>query len=104
MAELRDRQEFTFEAALECGTDSCVRKLGTHGHTRQGHGQVQPRDARRVAVFPKKMLFSKIVPNCKKLGLLDPGDGWLRDRFTDIGVIEFENWIDTGEEYADSMR
>ncbi len=24
------------------------------------------------------MLFSKIVPNCKKLGLLDAGDGWLR--------------------------
>ena len=41
------------------------------------------------------------MPNCKKLGLLDAGDGWLRDRFTDIGVIEYENWVDTGEEYAD---
>ena len=49
----------------------------------------------------QKMLFSKIVPNCKKLGLLDAGDGWLRDRFTDIGVIQFEDWVDTGEEYAD---
>ena len=26
----------------------------------------------------QQMLFSKIVPNCKKLGLLDAGDGWLR--------------------------
>ena len=41
-----------------------------------------------------------IRDSCKKLGLLDAGDGWLRDRFTDIGVIEFENWVDTGEEYA----
>ena len=41
------------------------------------------------------------MPNCKKLGLLDAGDGCLRDRFTDIGVIELEDWIDTGEEYAD---
>ena len=49
----------------------------------------------------QRLLFSKIVPNCKKLGLLDAGDGWLRDRFTDIGVIQFEDWIDTGEEYAD---
>jgi hypothetical protein len=49
----------------------------------------------------QKMLFSKIVPNCKKLGLLDAGDGWLRDRFTDIGVIEFENWVDTVDEYDD---
>ena len=46
------------------------------------------------------MLFSKIVPNCKKLGLLDAGDGWLRDRFTELGVIQFEDWVDTGEEYS----
>ena len=44
-------------------------------------------------------LFSKIVPNCKKLGLLDAGDGWLRDRFTEIGVIQFEDAADTGEEH-----
>jgi hypothetical protein len=47
----------------------------------------------------QQMLFSKIVPNCKKLGLLDAGDAWLRDRFTEIGVIQFEDWVDTGEEY-----
>jgi hypothetical protein len=46
------------------------------------------------------LLFSKIVPNCKKLGLLDAADGWLRDRFTELGVIQFEDWVDTGEEYA----
>jgi hypothetical protein len=39
------------------------------------------------------------VPNCKKLGLLDASGGWLRERFTEIGVIQFENWVDTGEEY-----
>ena len=49
----------------------------------------------------QQMLFSKIVPNCKKLGLLDAADGWLRDRFTETGVIQFEDWVDTGEEYAD---
>ena len=46
-----------------------------------------------------QMLFSKIVPNCKKLGLLDANDGWLRKRFQEIGVIQFEDWVDTGEEY-----
>ena len=45
------------------------------------------------------LLFSKIVPNCKKLGLLDAADGWLRTKFTELGVIEFEAWVDTGEEY-----
>jgi len=45
------------------------------------------------------MLFSKIVPNCKKLGLLDAADGLLRKRFTELGVIAFEDWADTGAEY-----
>ena len=45
-------------------------------------------------------LFSKIVPNCKKLGLLDAGDGWLREKFTEIGVIEYEDAVDTETEYA----
>ena len=31
------------------------------------------------------LLFSKIVPNLKKLGLLDAADGWLREKFTEIG-------------------
>ena len=44
----------------------------------------------------RKMLFSKIVPNLKKLGLLT---GWLRDRFAELGVLQFEDWADTGEEY-----
>jgi hypothetical protein len=48
----------------------------------------------------QQLLFSKIVPNCKKLGLLDAADGWLRQRFAEIGVIQFEDWTDTGEEYS----
>ncbi|MDY7106002.1 MAG: hypothetical protein S0880_32855 [Actinomycetota bacterium] len=26
-------------------------------------------------------------------------DGWLRQRFTELGVIQFEDMADTGEEY-----
>jgi len=38
------------------------------------------------------------VPNVKKLGLLDAADGWLRKKFTELGVIEFEDWADATEE------
>ena len=44
------------------------------------------------------LLFSKIVPNCKKLGLLDAADGWLRTKFTEMGAIAFEQPCDTTEE------
>lgn len=50
--------------------------------------------------FFQQMLFSRIVPNCRKLGLLDAADGWLRARFTDLGVIGFEHLEDTAAELA----
>jgi hypothetical protein len=43
-------------------------------------------------------LFSKIVPNLKKLGLLDAADGWLRTKFTEMGAIAFENLTDSTED------
>jgi rubrerythrin len=100
-AELRDRQEFAFEAALQM-RDRFMRqevweRMGVDVKDMVKFTLAMPDELR---IF-QKMLFSKIVPNCKKLGLLDAGDGWLRDRFTDIGVIEFENWVDTVDEYDD---
>ena len=47
----------------------------------------------------QSLLFSKIVPNCKKLGLLDAGDGWLRRRFGEINILQYEDWVDTSAEY-----
>ena len=44
------------------------------------------------------LLFSKIVPNLKKLGLLDAADGWLRQKFTEMGAIAFEHLADSTEE------
>lgn len=44
------------------------------------------------------LLFSKIVPNLKKLGLLDAADGWLRGKFTEMGAIAFEHLSDSTED------
>jgi hypothetical protein len=49
----------------------------------------------------QQMLFAKIVPNCKKLGLLDRNDKWLRHKFEEMGVIQFEDWQDTTDEVDD---
>jgi hypothetical protein len=97
-AELRERQEFAFEAAVRMRD----RFLQQEVWDRMGikPSEILPlviQDPGR-AMF-QQMLFSKIVPNCKKLGLLDAGDGWLRTKFTELGVIQFEDWQDTGEEY-----
>jgi hypothetical protein len=36
----------------------------------------------------RRLLFSRIVPNVKKLGLLTP---WLRERFHELGILSFEH-------------
>ena len=100
-AELRERQEFAFEAAVRMRD----RFLSQEVWERMGV-PVKPMVANFLALPAdqkpfQNILFSKIVPNCKKLGLLDAGDGWLRRRFEEIHVIEFEDWVDTGEEYED---
>jgi hypothetical protein len=100
-AELLERQEFAFEAAVRMRD----RFLQQEVWERMGI-DVRAMVRRLLAVPPEEnmfqqMLFSKIVPNCKKLGLLDANDGWLRQRFTELGVIQFEDWKDTGEEYGD---
>jgi hypothetical protein len=100
-AELRERQEFAFDAASRLQR----RFLQAEVWERMGVDPQAVNEALDRADPPQQrmfqqMLFSKIVPNCKKLGLLDAGDGWLRERFTEIGVIQFEDWVDTGEEYA----
>jgi hypothetical protein len=98
-AELLERQEFAFEAAVRMRD----RFLQQEVWDRMG---VDKRKIMKMMLeIPddqlifQQMLFSKIVPNCKKLGLLDANQGWLRKRFEEIGVIQFEDWADTGEEY-----
>jgi hypothetical protein len=97
-AEMRDRQEFAFEAAVRMRDrflqQEVWERMGIDAKTMLPLVVVAPQ--RRMF---QTMLFSKIVPNCKKLGLLDANDGWLRTKFTELGVIGFEDNPDTGEEY-----
>jgi hypothetical protein len=98
-AEIKERQEFAFEAAVR------MRDRFLQQETWERLGVDVQEAVKAMQTSPERpifqsFLFSKIVPNLKKLGLLDAGDGWLRARFTELGVIQFEDWVDTGEEYA----
>jgi len=97
-AEMKDRQEFAYEAAVRMRD----RFMSQEVWERMG---VNPRDVLPIVMRDptrdmfQQMLFSKIVPNCKKLGLLDRNEQWLRRRFEEMGVIQFEDLEDTGTEY-----
>ena len=96
--ELKERQEFAFEAAVR------MRDRFLQQEVWERMGLPVKDTVKLVMAAPERqlfqqMLFTKIVPNCKKLGLLDAGDGWLRQKFGELGVIQFEDWADTGSEY-----
>ena len=98
-AEMKDRQEFAFEASIRMRDRFLQQEVWEH----MG---VKPRDVIPLVLqdptraFFQQLLFAKIVPNCKKLGLLDRNDKWLRHRFEEMGVIQFEDHEDTGEEFT----
>jgi hypothetical protein len=96
-AEMRERQEFAFEAAVRMKDRLVMQEVWERLEVPQADvvkvlSQLQDRDEFQI------LLFSKIVPNCKKLGLLDAADGWLRDKFTEMGAIAFEHLEDTTQD------
>jgi hypothetical protein len=97
-AELKDRQEFAFEAAVRMRDRFLFQELFERMDIPVKEAVTLVMQSPERQAF-QSMLFSKIVPNCKKLGLLDANEGWLRKKFTELGVIQFEDWADTGEEY-----
>ena len=96
-AELRERQEFAFEAAIRMKDRLVMQEVWERM-------EVPTADVIKVMqAAPERddfqiLLFSKIVPNLKKLGLLDAADGWLRTKFTEMGAIAFENLSDSTED------
>ena len=97
-AEIKERQEFAYEASVRMRD----RFLQQEVWERMG---IKPKEIVPLVLKDptrtmfQQMLFAKIVPNCKKLGLLDRNDGWLRHRYEELGVIQFEDWENTGDEY-----
>jgi hypothetical protein len=96
-AELRERQEFAFEAAIRMKDRMVMQEVWERLEVPTADvikivEQAPERDDFQI------LLFSKIVPNLKKLGLLDAADGWLRGKFTEMGAIAFENLTDSTED------
>jgi hypothetical protein len=103
-AELLDRQEFLLENTLRNRARSTTPEMWE----RMG---VEPRAVQpammaayeRLGVNPfggfARGFFAKLVPNVRKLGLLDANNGHLRKAWGEAGLLEFEFADDTGSDY-----
>lgn len=97
-AELRERQEFCFECALRMRDRFLAQEIWeVLGLPVKECTEIMKRNP--VQIDFRKALFSKVVPSVKKLGLLDFGDGWLRNKFGELGVLKYEDLEDASAEY-----
>jgi hypothetical protein len=103
-AELLERQEFLVDATLNqrarATTPEVWERMGTTGE------KVFPFMLEAAEQMKTNLMggfargfFAKLVPNVRKLGLLDANDGYLRRRWGEAGLLEFEFADDTGSDY-----
>jgi hypothetical protein len=103
-AELKERQEFMLDATLNsrarATTPEVWERMGLDAQ------EVMPfiiEAAMKTKVNPAagfaRGFFAKLVPNTRKLGLLDANDGYLRQKWGEAGLLEFEFADDTGSDY-----
>ena len=103
-AELKDRQEFLCENTLRnrsrAATPEVWERMGV------SYDAILPclmeasasLGTSPVASF-QRGFFAKLVPNVRKLGLLDANDGYLREQWGKAGLLEFEFAQDTASDF-----
>jgi len=101
--EIMERQEFAFEATLKLGErmlqQEVYEKMGVSTKEIAAYLLNDPAQA-----WIRRMLAAKIVPNVSKLGLLDRNDKWLRRRYEEMGIIEFETLGESEEEFVEFIH
>ncbi|GIU83717.1 MAG: hypothetical protein KatS3mg008_0492 [Acidimicrobiales bacterium] len=99
-AELRDREEFLCEASLlmykRFLLEEVWERIGVDVEEGKRFAANNP-----LMVMFRQILFSKIVPNLKKLDLLTPR---VRELYEELQVIHFENARDTASETLDDLQ
>ena len=105
-AELKERQEFLCENTLRSRSRSATPEIWE----RMGvdFEALVPSLVEASAKLDKSIFtsfqngfFAKLVPNVRKLGLLDANNGYLCQRWGEAGLLKFEFAADdTGTDYA----
>jgi hypothetical protein len=87
-SELRDREEFIIESSRLLRDRFLAQEVWATVGLPQEECEAAAKNSVMMQMF-RKLLFSKIVPNVKRLGLLTPR---VRRGFEDLEVIEYESW------------
>ena len=105
-AELKERQEFLLENTLRSRSRSTTpeiwERLGVDFEALVPCLlEASSKLDRSLFTSFQNGFFAKLVPNVRKLGLLDANNGYLREKWGEAGLLEFEfAGDDTGADYA----
>jgi hypothetical protein len=92
-SEVREREDFVYEAAVLMRNrflfEQVWEKMGMPVEECKNYAL----ESDMQKLF-RQMLFAKIVPAIKKMGLLSPRQ---RERFAELGILQFESWADPFE-------
>jgi hypothetical protein len=103
-AELKERQDFLLENTLRSRARSVTPEIWERmGVKIEDLAPVlmQAAQNRRINQFAgfQAGFFAKLVPNVRKLGLLDANKGYLREKWGEAGLLQYEFADDTGSDY-----
>lgn len=87
-SELRDREEFVIESSRLLRDRFLAQEVWANIGLPQRECEEAAESSVMMQMF-RRLLFSKIVPNVKRLGLLTPR---VRKGFEELDVIEYETW------------
>jgi hypothetical protein len=103
-AELKDRQDFLAENTLRnrarSTTPEIWERMGVDADALRPYllEAAAKRKTNQFAGF-QQGFFAKLVPNVRKLGLLDANNGYLRQLWGEAGLLQYEFADDTGSDY-----
>lgn len=86
--ELRDREDFVVDSCRLLHDRFLAQEVWQHCGLPQAECEDAAANSPMMAMF-RKLLFSKIVPNVKRLGLLTAR---VRRSFEELGIVEYESW------------
>lgn len=87
-SELRDREDFIIQSAQLMHDRFLQQEVWERMNLPQKECEEYARNSESMRMF-RKLVFCKIVPNVKRLGLLTP---YVRKAFEELGIIEYETW------------